>query len=79
MTNYDALQGRDEVLDVLDSLLAELVDGQAWENQTLERFLDAFSALLGSIENAYSNTGRPLPDSPWELVAEALRGARYYE
>lgn len=79
MTDYDALQGREEVLDVLDALQAELATDPGWENQTLERFLDAFNALLGSIENAYSNTGRPLPNSPWELVAEALKGARFYE
>jgi hypothetical protein len=50
-----------------------------WENSTLERFLDAFNALPGSIENAYTNTGRPVPESPWTLVAEALKGARFYE
>lgn len=50
-----------------------------WENDTIPRFLEAFSALLGSIENAYVNTGRVVPADPWELVAEAIRGARSYE
>jgi hypothetical protein len=79
VTNYDQLDGRDEVLEVLDTLQAELANGAAWENATLERFLDAFNALLGSIENAYVNKGRPVPNSPWTLVADALRGARFYE
>jgi len=75
----DILKGRDEVLDVLDALQAELANDPDWDNRTFERFLDAFSALLGSIENAYANTSRPRPESPWELVAEALKGARFYE
>lgn len=79
MTDNNALDGRDEVLEALDALQAELAGGADWENTTLDRFLDAFNALLGSIENAYSNTGRPVPDSPWTLVADALRGARFYE
>jgi len=79
MTVYDPLEGRDEVLDVLDALQAELAVGVDWENRTLERHLDALNALLGSIENTYTNTGRPVPTSPWMLIAEALRGARFYE
>ena len=79
MTDDDALAGRDEVLEALDTLQAELAHGEVWENPTLERYLDAFNALLGSIENAYTNTGRPVPSSPWTLVAEALKGARFYE
>lgn len=79
MTEYNVLDGREEVLEALDALQAELASDTDWENPTLDRFLDAFNALLGSIENAYNNTGRAVPDSPWTLVAEALRGARFYE
>lgn len=79
MTNCDQLDGRDEVLEALDALQAELANGVDWENNTLERFLDAFNALLGSIENAYTNTGREVPSSAWTLVGEALKGARFYE
>lgn len=73
------LRGRDQVLDALDELLSELRASAAWENRTLETFLDAFAALLGSIENAYINAGRPIPDDPWAVVADAVRGARFYE
>ncbi|ADG73318.1 conserved hypothetical protein [Cellulomonas flavigena DSM 20109] len=73
------LRGRDQVLDALDELLAELRAYAAWENSTLETFLDAFAALLGSIENAYVNSGRPVPDDAWAVVADAVRGARFYE
>lgn len=74
-----SLDGRDMVVDVVDRLHGELLSGADWENDTLPRFLDAFSALLGSIENAYTNTGRPVPNDPWVLVAAALEGARSYE
>lgn len=72
------LAGREHVLRVVDELGQELADGSAerWENPTLERFLDAFGALLGTIEPAYRNAGRPVPLDPWVLVADALRGAR---
>jgi hypothetical protein len=79
MNQNGVLDGRDEVLDALDDLQAELAEGAAWDNSSLERFLDAFNALLGSIENVYSNLDQPMPVSPWTLVAEALRGATSYE
>ena len=79
VTDYDVLDGRDEVLEILEALQSELANGPDWENLTLERYLGAFTALLGSIESSYANTGRPLPDSPWLLVVEALKGARFYE
>lgn len=73
------LAGREELLDAINELLTEIDRGAEWENDTLELFLEAFGALLGSIEIAYTNTGRSIPDSPWTLAAEALRGARFYE
>jgi len=81
VTNEQVLSGREEVEDALLGLLQELRDGagEDWENPTLERYLEAFGALLGGIENVYINTGKPLPESPWTLVARALLGARYYE
>ncbi|WP_051275978.1 hypothetical protein [Marmoricola sp. URHB0036] len=79
MSEYEALAGRGELLKALEELQGELQDGAAWENNTLERFLDGFSALLGSIENAYANTGQTLPVDPWLIVAEVFRGARDYE
>jgi hypothetical protein len=79
VSDEDPLAGREQVLQVLEEIQSELVSGAEWENNTLERFLDAFAALLGSMENSYANTGRPVPDDPWVIVAEAFRGARQYE
>jgi hypothetical protein len=74
-----SLAGRELVLDALRNLLEELEGSVEWENDTLERYLEALHALLGSIENAYTNTGRAIPEYPWAIMAEALEGARYYE
>jgi hypothetical protein len=79
VNEHPALSGRDQVLEALDELQSELAAGDTWENDTLPRFLDALAALLGSIENDYVNTGRPIPADPWELMAAAVRGARAYE
>lgn len=80
MSGDGVLAGRDQVLEALDLVRADLARGaDDWEHAGLDGFLDAFGALLGSIENVYVNNGEPLPDSPWVLVARALEGARYYE
>jgi hypothetical protein len=73
------LDGRGIVLDTLDELGRELASNEDWENDTLPRYIEALGALLGSIENHYSNTGQALPEDPWVLMAHALRGARFYE
>lgn len=75
----ESMYGRDRVVEIVEQLQAELEAGEAWENDTLARFLDGFGALLGSIENAYVNTGREVPSDPWVLVGQALLGARNYE
>jgi hypothetical protein len=79
VSEHPGLRGREQVLEVVERLQAELDAGAEWENNTLSRFLDGFGALLGSIENAYVNTDRPVPDDPWAILADVLQGARSYE
>ncbi|RNL80958.1 hypothetical protein EFL95_00805 [Nocardioides marmorisolisilvae] len=64
-------------MELVRADLARGADG--WEHEGLDGFLEAFGALLGSIENVYVNNGDPLPDSPWVLVAQALEGTPHYE
>lgn len=74
------LVGREIVLGQLAILQRELgADPDSWENPTLGRYVEAFGALLGCIENSYRNTGRVVPDSVWQICADALAGAKYYE
>ena len=79
MSDSPALNGRDEVVQAIEDMRSELEQGAVWENDTLVRYLEALAAVLGSIEYAYSNDGRSLPESPWHILMEALRGARDYE
>jgi hypothetical protein len=79
VSEFPGLSGRERFLAAVEDLQAELASGAVWENDTLERFLDGFGALVGSIENAYLNAGKVVPDDPWEILADALRGARSYE
>lgn len=52
----------------------------AWENPTLERFLDALAARLEALPTLYLNRGEQLPDQPtWKLLAETLVAASGYE
>lgn len=71
--------GRDHLLSTLEAMQRELESGAEWENNTLERYIDGFSALLRSIDQAYENEGRPMPEDPWILLAEVFQGARDYE
>lgn len=79
MTTGDGTAGRDVVIATIEAMLTEFRGANDWENSTLDRYLEAFAALLGSIDNHYVNTGQPVPQDPWVIVAEVFRGARYYE
>lgn len=51
-----------------------------WENNTLERFLEALSASLDALPSLHANRGEPMPDQPtWKLLAETLVKASGYE
>jgi hypothetical protein len=77
--NHEQPQGKELVVQLLESLSNEASPDSDWENKTLPDYLEALGALLGSIENSYINDGVPVPNDPWALMAAALRGARYYE
>ena len=58
-----------------------LTNPQEWENQTLERFLEAMAAYAQDIQGYYDNTGQPLnaDEATWQNFANILRGASVYE
>jgi hypothetical protein len=52
----------------------------AWENPTLDRFLDALAASLDALVPLHTNRGETLPAQPtWQLLAEVLVMATGYE
>ncbi|MCA8829594.1 DUF7660 family protein [Hymenobacter pini] len=58
-----------------------LTNPHKWENQTLERFLEAMAAYAEDIQGFYDNTRQPLnADEPtWQNFTNILRGASVYE
>lgn len=64
----------DDVLATLASLRSDLRDHpEAWENSTLERYLEALEAWLTDVRERVS-------DKPsWQLLVAMLSAARVYE
>lgn len=79
MSEPAGLIGREAVAAALAEMRQELQAGVEWENESLERYLEALEALLESVENCYINEGVAVPLNPWEIMASALKWARDYE
>lgn len=80
--NPEPLMGRDKLIDAIYEVASQVESGRFpgdWEVADFSQYLDSLAALLGSIERTYANAGEPVPSDPWELMARAVRGARYYE
>jgi hypothetical protein len=76
----ESWQGRKFVTAALWDLVADFESrSETWENTTVPDYLEALCALLMSIEHSYANNGRDLPTDPWIVMADALKGARFYE
>ncbi|MFJ3099551.1 DUF7660 family protein [Streptomyces hydrogenans] len=53
---------------------------QAWENDSLESFLAAWSAWTLDCPGWFAAHGEPVPDAPdWKLIGQMVLAARVYE
>jgi hypothetical protein len=51
-----------------------------WENDTLERYLDALAACIEHLDGYFQNVGMPIPeDVRWKLLGQLLLTAKVYE
>ncbi|MFF4948189.1 hypothetical protein [Streptomyces chattanoogensis] len=51
-----------------------------WENPSIDRYLEALGAWTNDMDGYVANRGVPLPDRPdWQLIADMLRAACFYE
>ncbi|MFF4353818.1 hypothetical protein [Streptomyces sp. NPDC001530] len=77
----DELRGPDDLVAFLRDLHLDFQQrGHEWENPTLDRFLEALAAWVGSSENWYRNFGKELPpEGDWTYFARALAAATVYE
>ena len=75
------VNSKSDFVRFVEELRADLLEKpDAWENPTLERFLEAMAAWVAASDNYYRNTGRPFPDDVnWGFFAEVLAVARIYE
>jgi hypothetical protein len=65
-------------IDKMRSELSE--DGNAWENNTLPKYLEAMAAWVRDMDGFYSNAGELVPNKPdWNTIADILEAAKVYE
>jgi hypothetical protein len=52
-----------------------------WENNSLQKFLEAMSAYTEDVQGYYNNTNQPInADNPqWSVFADIIKGATMYE
>ncbi len=77
----DSVQTREDLAEFVRALHQEsLTNGSAWENSTLERFLEALAAWISDMDGYFKNQGVPEPNQPdWHLVGQMLFAATIYE
>jgi hypothetical protein len=56
-----------------------LQNADAWQNGTLDSFLEALSAWVDDMDGYYRNRGEPVPEPDWTTFAHMLMAARVYE
>jgi hypothetical protein len=79
--NHRTVRTREDFIAFGESLLADLrSDPERWENNGLERYLDALVSIVSSLDGRYANRNQPLPEQPtWGMMAEILAVASAYE
>ncbi len=77
---FGGVTTRENAAQAVGTMLDDLsANPDAWENPTLPRFLEALSAVIDSIPNAYTNQGKPEPVLDWRHMVEMLVVATGYE
>lgn len=79
--DLDGVVSRDDIVDVLRTMINDFrKNPDAWENTTLDNFLDGFAAAIEGLDQTYAERGEVAPSQPsWQLIAELLVAASGYE
>lgn len=79
--DIDSIDTKEDLADFVSSLREELTKNpDEWENQTLDRFLDAMESWIRVIDAYSKNTGDMEALSPsWKTFAKILCAAKVYE
>jgi hypothetical protein len=72
---------RDDVVGVINAMVNDFrKNPDAWENATLDRFLDSLAMSIEGVEQGYAQRGEVAPAQPsWQLIADLLVQASGYE
>lgn len=73
---------RKSFIEFLEAFLQDYKShGDAWENNTMETFLEAMAAYAADVQGYYNNMEPGInADIPtWKVFADILRGAAIYE
>jgi hypothetical protein len=75
------IQTRDDLVLFVRDLLADLRSRpDAWENASLDTYLEALAAWVEDMEGYYRNRGEATPEPPsWKTLGEILLAATMYE
>lgn len=81
VVGVDQVTDHTETAAIVEQMLGDLrTHPTEWENDTLERFLEALAASIRDLPGREANRGEPLPPQPtWKLLAEILVTASGYE
>jgi len=75
------IKSKGDLVAFVHALCADLqTNPEAWENVTLDRYLQALASWIEDSDGYYNNQGRPIPATPsWRDLAEMLMAAKMYE
>ncbi|WP_426527424.1 DUF7660 family protein [Bradyrhizobium sp. McL0615] len=78
---HDAIRSREDFVAFVQALSRDLhTNRETWENDTLERFLEALCAWVEDMDGYYVNQGKPIPQQPdWKVLGDILMAATVYE
>ena len=81
MKTTDQIQSREEFIAFVRDLSKDFRDNNVtWENDTLERYLDALAAWTEDMDGYYGNRGEVAPVGiNWKFIAQLLLAAKVYE
>ena len=79
--DVDHIATRDDVVGVLHAMINDFrKNPDAWENPTLDRYLDGLATAVEGLDQVYAERGEVAPPQPsWQLVAKLLVAASGYE
>lgn len=79
--HINSIRSRQDFVTFVKVLKQDLQENpETWENNNLERYLEALGAWVEDMDGYYINQGKPVPQQPdWKVAGEMLMAAKMYE